>query len=140
MLKKHPILIGLACLPFTASASVNYLDLEGIANTIFCEKESRCDDTVMKNEDGDTGGFSVDGTLLPADALRDEDQQRGMIAASLYIKENGDVASLPSAMEVERSIQSTNTQSAERRKVLPVKLFPAPDITPRAKQVVISVK
>lgn len=135
------VLSILSTAAFSASAKgIDYAKMESIANAILCEKESRCEDTQLSAKTSQTELFVVDGVTLPPDALRDEDQQRSMISASLYVTQNGDVSSLPSESETLAAAAAKNQEKAERRKVLPVKMFPAPEITPQETKVVISVK
>ena len=107
-----------------AHAELNYIDLETISNKILCDNESKCENTMLNTESNAAQSFVVDGVSLPPDALRDADQQRGMIAASLYIKDNGDVASLPSPDEIKMIALQSEQAATERSKVLPAKLFP----------------
>ena len=133
-------LLGMLAFSSVAYAELNYIDLETISNKILCDNESKCENTMLNIESNAAQSFVVDGVSLPPDALRDADQQRGMIAASLYIKDNGDVASLPSPDEIKMIALQSEQAATERSKVLPAKLFPAPEITPRVKQIVITVK
>tara|TARA_Y100000310_G_C20484072_1_gene716069 strand:- start:366 stop:791 length:426 start_codon:yes stop_codon:yes gene_type:complete len=133
-------LLGTLLLSSFAHAEINYVELEAISNKILCDSEGMCESTLLASDSNAAQSFTVDGVALPPDALRDADQQRGMIAASLYIKESGDVASLPSPDEIKMISQQSELAATERSKVLPVKLFPAPELTPRVKQIVISVK
>tara|TARA_Y100000310_G_scaffold180406_1_gene180298 strand:- start:12970 stop:13395 length:426 start_codon:yes stop_codon:yes gene_type:complete len=133
-------LLGMLAFSGVVHAEINYIDLETISNKILCESEGMCENTLLSADSSAAKAFTVDGVVLPPDALRDAEQQRGMIAASLYIKDNGDVASLPSPDEIKMIALQSEQAATERSKVLPAKLFPAPEITPRVKQIVISVK
>lgn len=127
--------------PAIASTNVDYLSLETFANGILCESESRCEDTQIKASDSNhEAPFYVEGILLPTNALRDEEQQKNMIAASLYIKKDGTVATIPTPEEISLSSVKSSQEASERNKVLPVQLFPAAEIVTTVNQIVISVK
>ena len=136
------ILILSLLLPIQAMASqtIDYLTLEDVANSILCESESRCESTKINPEKEQSGDYYVGDILLPGDALRDDEQQKAMIPASLYVKKDGSVASIPSEEDINKKQIKNMAKAAKRSKSLPVQLFEPVKITPRVNQVVISVK
>jgi hypothetical protein len=120
--------------------NIDYLALETAANAIFCKNEGECEATTISTEVSSKGSFVVDGVTLPMDALRDESQQRDMLGASLYVKKDGEVASLPSDEQMLETATTLNAMNEKRRKVLPVPLFPPPEVSSSNRQVIISVE
>ena len=91
--RKSVTLVLLTGLSYSAYA-VNYVDVERIATKKLCVTEpSKCVDFIEPSA-AVSGPFKVDGKLLPSDALKDVAQQRAMIPAGLYVKEDGSVAQL----------------------------------------------
>jgi hypothetical protein len=119
--------VMLALLPLLLIHSANaidYIKAEKAATLVLCKKSpATCIPYKEFKAPEVSSIFIVAGVELPADALRDETQQLGMIVAGLYIKKNGSVAQIE-----EGQTASVETQSSivEKSNVLPIKIFATP--------------
>jgi len=132
------LVLSIGACSVSASGVIDYLSLEKKATNIACSAGLVCisleaqQETLARQE-----AFTVDGLALPADALRDADQQRAMIAAGLYITSDMDTKQIP----VDDTIGSnTLVAQVERAKTLPVTIFPAPVITGRSGPIIIKTE
>lgn len=92
-IKKNTILLLLTVLSYSANAT-NYVELERLAAKKLCVAEpSKCVEFIEPSAVV-SGPFKVDGKPLPLDALKDVQQQRAMLPAGLYVKEDGSVSQL----------------------------------------------
>lgn len=102
---------------------INFQELEETARLIACKTEcvkSKID--IVKQ-----GPFVVDGITLPADALRDLEQQQSVVSVGMYINMDGDVLSFD---ESETDVAYT---APAINKLLPIKIFPAAIISENEK-------
>jgi hypothetical protein len=121
--------IAQSLLSYSAYASINYIEVERVATAVTCQiNQNTCIDYEQSQKTKSTV-FEVDGIILPSDALKDADQQRAMLAANLYIQNNGEVKPLPDLAQVKAQNDEIQQQISERNKSLPITRFPAPVIS-----------
>jgi hypothetical protein len=109
---------------FTPVASaIDYISLEKLAAAVACKKNATtCVPFIEKSRETKTSAYKVDGRVMPPDAMKNDDQQRQMLSANLYVKADGSVAQL-------YTVDESNIEQAairEKNTVLPFKNFEIP--------------
>jgi hypothetical protein len=131
-IKTKAWLVLSATIAFSANA-VDYVEVERMATKQLCAKSpNTCVPFEEPTEAATAGPYSIDGTLLPADALRDDAQQRAMLPAGLYVKADGSVSQLTETTLADvESVSKVDTK-------LPVKNWKVPPAVSGADKVIIS--
>lgn len=114
----------LPCLLIHSANAIDYIKAEKAAALVLCKKSPATCTPYKEFKSPEVSSiFIVAGVELPADALRDETQQLGMIVAGLYIKKDGSVAQIE-----EGKTESEETQSSvvDKSNVLPISIFATP--------------
>jgi hypothetical protein len=137
-MQKALIIFVITSLATPLVKAINYLELERAASKVACNTTPQSCVVFVEPDRTVTGKaitqYKLEGRIMPTDALRDDDLQRQMLPANLYVKKDGSVALLYEVKESEYVITVE-----EKSTVLPFKNFDiSPDISGFDDKIIIS--
>lgn len=119
----------------THGAGVDVVALEALARELLCNQSTaqQCEEISVSTNMPSKAVVSVEGVILPSDALNDPDQQLMLVRNGLYLKTDGSVSGLP------EGAVALNSSAEEVSSNLPIKRFPLPNISNYDAKVVVPV-